>query len=139
MTKYVTEHAVGPHLAGEVIEFTDKHAEMGVDVKRLLRLGAIREANSTEAQLAVEYGNPQADELQPIPQVPYEPTDPRRITYSPDANRGQSPPTNASPVAPTTPIGGDLSHEPDEGDVARARERVANPAAAVAADEKKNK
>ena len=69
---FVVQHTmVGSHGIGEVIEITKAHIEKaGVDVARLLRLGAIREATKDEARHATKLGEGPIQIPGPIPQVP---------------------------------------------------------------------
>jgi len=52
---FVTIANVGGHMAGEVIRFSADDVSRGVDVERLLALGAIREATPDESAAAVPY------------------------------------------------------------------------------------
>lgn len=72
MAKYTVVSPTGPHGPGEVVEISDEHVKKGgVDIARLVGLGAIREATDEEAEgevvpLGTSYLNPLP---QPIPLV----------------------------------------------------------------------
>lgn len=75
MAKFVTLHSVGVHNVGELIEIAKKHEEAGVDIKRLLRLGAIRQATKDDEGEATPYGVAQDVTLASIPPVNAAPND----------------------------------------------------------------
>lgn len=72
--KYVVEHSMigGGHFKGEVVEFTKDHIDKaGVDIDRLLHLGAIRKAKDEDGE-ATKYGESTADVPRVFPAVPYD-------------------------------------------------------------------
>jgi hypothetical protein len=104
MTAYVVLHDVlgsAGHRAGEVVEFSKDHIEkMGVDVERLIGLGAIREATASEAKHSVTYGDAGGDVLQTFPAVPYAPTEPGAVTYTDTAPTSSPEPLLTSALDP---------------------------------------
>lgn len=111
MANYVIEHTVvGVHRLGDVVEFPAKEVEkLGIDIKRLLRLGAVREATESEGKSAVPYGTASEEMPAPFPAVPFSAT-----TISPDPLRSDSPPTLPQAGVPdhTTEIKGTVSEKP---------------------------
>jgi hypothetical protein len=74
-------HQIGLHMPGSVIHFTKTHLTSasdkgtGISVKRLLGLGAIREATPEEAEASMEYGTGDPESgMQAFPPVPFEAT-----------------------------------------------------------------
>ncbi len=109
---YVVQHTmVGVHRLGDVVTFAkDDIEKVGVDVKRLLHLGALREASSEEAGNATPYGTTNEELITPIPPVPFDTT----LTPVLDPLRTENPPTLPQAGVPdhTTEIRGTVSDKP---------------------------
>jgi hypothetical protein len=71
-TAYVVTHSmVGPHLRGEVITFSDEDIKNGVNVDRLVGLGAIRPA-ADEDGTPVPFGDASEEIPVVFPVVPFD-------------------------------------------------------------------
>lgn len=70
MKHFMVLNPVGPHTPGQVIAISPEDEKRGVLPKRLIDLGAIREATEEESADAVQYGTTDPDRyLNPIPYV----------------------------------------------------------------------
>lgn len=109
---YVVQHTmVGPHRAGDHIEFSADDLKEGRDPERLLRSGAIRHATEHDGPVT-KYGHTDEEGLTPFPAVPFESVTSR--PPAPDPLRTENTPTRPVPNVPdhTVEVHGKVSHEP---------------------------